>query len=413
MRDLLQLKPGGNSAAPTPVRTKGRHGGPEHTSSVDRPGEIAAPPLAHELTHVMQRRGPASLQRTEGNGLPAGRAHITRRDIQFRLDRPTPAEIDASPAVVLTSGGLHALNMIRTSFQTNPDLVTELEGHASIEGAANYNHDLSIRRARYIARLIGMGRVRDIPGSEHTCPGVENGIYGCGSTDAHTAAIPTDRRVQVALFTPPSATRSGVHASGATPGPTAQPAPAPTPGITGHSGSTARASNASNQGGISQGNNYQWHHYLTSRSSSDPFYENIIQMVASYTRQFHRDGRQGWELQIPVQLQLSLTTGVITLAGGGQVSYTWPIARDNTPAHRPRGQVSVFGQFLVGSPIANLEAPNSASLQLQNATGAQIGWTPYKWFMVGGQGAIGTTLQTNGPASFDYGGVIFLQVNTP
>jgi Domain of unknown function (DUF4157) len=498
VRDLLQLKPSGNSSAPTPVRTKGRHGGPgtqkacagggsDRASSTGRPGEIPAPDLvnevisspgqsldnqtrtffesrigydfgqvrvhtdekaarsagmvnalaytvgkdvvfgsgqynpataggkrllAHELTHVMQQRGQESLQRTAGNGLMGGNALTTTWDIQFRLNKPAPAEMDASTAMVLTSSGLSSLNMIRGAFQMNQDLQTQLEGHASGEEAADHSYDLSVRRARYIARQIGMGRVRDIPGSEHTCPGVENGIYGCGSTDAHTPANPVDRRVQVALFTPPSATRSGVHAGGTPAGPTAQPGPAPTRGITGHSECRTPAFCGPNQWGISDGRSYL-HHFLTSRGSSGPLNEYIIQEVASYTRQLHGDGSQGWELQIPVQFQVSLTTGIISVAVGVQMSYVLPLARDNTSEHRAHGQASVFGQALVGTPIANLAAPYSASLQLQGAVGGQIGWTPHKWFMLGGQGTVGVTWQTNGPTSIDVGGVIFVQVNTP
>jgi hypothetical protein len=358
--------------------------------------------LAHELTHVVQQSGAIGrkIQRQEREGGMGQFTLTTNWDIQFLQNKPSPAEMTAAPASVLTASGLSSLNMIRNSFQTNPNLEAELEGNASIEGTQEDNQALSVRRARYIGRQLGIGRIHDVPGGSHTCARAEDGIYGCGTANAHAEINPHDRRVKVSMFTPTPAARPTFPSGGGT-------VPGVTPGSTGtRQSGTGQTETPS--GGTTEGNQVSvqpgiggvGHTYLTPRGATDPVAEAIFQLGLAFTHQFASRYPRHVELQGLVQVQISLSTGTISIAGGSQLSYVLPFANNHL-------QWSAFAQALLGSPTNA-----AASLQFQPSIGTQLVVTPSlsnPWFQFGGQGSTGFTLQTGGPQSFDYGGGVFIQ----
>jgi len=359
--------------------------------------------LAHELTHVVQQSGSVGrkIQRQERQGGMSQLTLTTNWDIQFLNNKPSPSEMTAAPVSVLTASGLGSLNMIRGSFLMNPNLEAELEGNASIEGTPESNQALSIRRARYIGRQLGIGRIHDVPGETHACARAEDGIYGCGTANAHAEINPLDRRVKVSMFTPTLTTRPTFPGSGGT-------APGISPGPTG-TGQTATGqtetpsssgTTAGNQISVQPGFGGVGHTYLSPSSATDPAAEAVVQLGLAFTHQFASRDPGHVELQGLVQLQISLTTGTVSIAGGSQLSYVVPFANDYL-------QWSAFVQALIGTPFNP-----AASFQFQPSIGTQIVVTPSlsnRWFQFGGQASSGFTLQTGGPQSFDYGGGVFIQ----
>lgn len=206
---------------------------------------------------------------------------------------------------------------------------------------------------------------------------------------------PTDAPIACKPCSTGNRTRSGAANGGGTGAAASQ-------GSTGQSTSSPTTvaandlSSGSNQWSGSAGMGFVEHKYLTQPGATDPAREAVVQLVGAYTRQFHADGKNGLELQTPAQLQVSLTTGHVSVAGGGQLSYVIPFA-DN------QWQWSAFAQVLGGYDITG------SSVQLQPAVGTQISFQPRKWMQVSAQGSSGGTAQTNGPASLDYGGAITIQ----
>lgn len=346
--------------------------------------------LAHELAHVMQQRGGGPLQRKEkGSSLLEGRALSLKWDIQFQHDKPGPAEMGATPSAVLTAKGLSWLELVRSSLQNNTAQEAELEGNASIEGSVDHNYELSVRRAQYIARLIGAGRVSDLPGEEHTCPKVGPGLYACGSTKAKSKLDPADRRVQVALFTPPADNKLSL------PGPQPEPVPVPVPVP---KPDPQAAPGTSWQRGIGVAYAYTRHHYFGAQGSN-PGDEHQLQLSGALTYQHHGKNKRGWELGPLVQLQYSLTTNTLTIAGGAQGAYVIPLINDKL-------QIGAIAQVLFGSPLYGAHS----SLQIQPVAGLQIQWTPKDWLQITGQFTGGLTGQTDGPNTADYGPTVQLSV---
>lgn len=335
--------------------------------------------IAHELAHVVQQRAHASVQ-LEDAGLLGGNVLTMDWDVQFKLDRPTPAEMSADPATVLTEGGMSILGLVQSTMATNPTLDAELEGNASIEGPPQHNQELSERRARYLARRIGVARVRNVPNRPHMCTPLEDGLYGCGTLHAHSTIDPSDRRVHVSMFTPPTGGRPPV--------PVPDPIPHPH-GVT---------PTGSNQWSASAGIGYTRHAYFSQPGAHDPIDEAVLQVVGAYTRQFHREGKRGFELQTPIQLQVSLTTGTVSVAGGGQLSYVLPFGNN-------KWQWSAFAQTLAGGAFGS----QSSSVQFQPSVGTQIQFQPLKWLQLQAQASAGLTVQTGGPNSADFGGIFVIQ----
>ncbi|ASU33914.1 eCIS core domain-containing protein [Mucilaginibacter xinganensis] len=358
--------------------------------------------LAHELTHVVQQSGSIGrkIQRQERQGGMSQFTLTTNWDIQFLNNKPSPAEITAAPSAVLTASGLGSLNMIRNSFLANPNMEAELEGNASIEGTPENNQALSIRRARYIGQQLGIGRIHDVPGGSHTCARAEDGIYGCGTANAHSEINPLDRRVKVSMFTPTPAARPAFPSgSGTIPGITPAPPATGQPAI-GQPATPSGGTEAGNQISVQPGFGGVGHTYLGPSSATDPAAEAVVQLGLAFTHQFASRYPRHVELQGLVQLQISLSTGTVSIAGGSQLSYVVPFAHNHL-------QWSAFVQALIGSPFNP-----AASFQFQPSIGTQLVVTPslsHSWFQFGGQGSTGFTLQTGGPQSVDYGGGVFIQ----
>ncbi len=298
-------------------------------------------------------------------------------DIQFKLNHPTLEEMTAEPSAVLTESGIASLNLV-LGMLADPSRDAELEGNASIEGAPDYNQQLSERRAQYIARLIGAARVRDVPQRKHMCTSMGSGLYACGTLHAHGSVDPADRRVQVSMFTPPDRVQTAVPFV---------PATAAAQGTT----APEKAAESSTQWSLGGGPGYIAHRYLLGASPSDPVNEAVFQIVGAYTLQRHAEGKAGPEWQTPVQLQISLTTGQVSLATGEQLSYVVPFGNN-------KWQWSAFAQLLGGVAYGS----GTASLQFQPASGTSITFQPRKWLQLSGVAAGGLTLQTGGPQSVDW-----------
>ena len=347
--------------------------------------------IAHELAHVLQQSRHTSVQLEGADGLPGGGVLTTSWDIQFQLNHPAPQEMNAAPSAVLTESGVSSLGLVRSAFQMNPMLDAELEGNASLEGPPDYNQALSARRARYIAGLIGVGRARDLPGGEHMCARIEGGVYACGTSHAHAKVDPADRRVHVAMFVPPAPMKRSF--SGAQ-----QESPATPPATAGGTTAEKKDDDSPNQLSASAGIGYTGHKFLSTPGATDKANEAVVQIVAAYTRQLHPSGKSGLELQTPVQLQVSLTTGAVSLAGGVQLSYVIPF-------HHEQWQWSAFGQVLGGGAFGS----GSSSAQFQPSLGTQITFQPKKWLQLSAQISGGGTVQSSGPNSLDFGGVFVIQ----
>ena len=191
------------------------------------------------------------------------------------------------------------------------------------------------------------------------------------------------------------ASGSGATAPGVSPGPTV-------------TGSTGTGQTGTSAGGTTPGNQFSGqlglgavgHSYLTTPSATDPAGEAVIQLGAALTHQFASRYSHHFELQGLAQLQISLSTGTVSIAGGGQLSYVVPFASDHL-------QWSAFVQALIGTPFNP-----AASFQFQPSIGTQLVVTPSlanRWFQFGAQASSGFTVQTGGPQSFDYGGGLFIQ----
>ena len=372
--------------------------------------------LAHELTHVVQQRNHRSVQMDKAD--KGDQVLTTNWDVQFQLNKPSAEEMSGDPASVLTPAGLSSLKLVQAAFQSNPALEAELEGNASIEGPPAFNTQLSINRARYLARIIGIGRVAGVPGRKHDCTQIEEGLYGCGTMHAHPTIDPEDRRVHFSMFAPPAPglRTPGPIGGGTGAGGAKKPDDVKKPDETKKTDDTKKVDEAKKQGkpegsaesgpatstqwsgGLSTG--FTAHSYLTTPGPGDPANEAVVQLIGAYTYQRHREGKKGLELGVPVQLQVSLQTGVVSLAGGGQLSYVIPFGNN-------KWQWGAFAQVLLGEAIDFRGV--SASTQFQPSAGTQIMFQPKKWLQLGAQATAGVTVQTSGPASVDYGGAFIIQ----
>ncbi len=160
----------------------------------------------------------------------------------------------------------------------------------------------------------------------------------------------------------------------------------------------------SNQANFAIGVGYATHHYLSHRDPSDPHKEWVMQVVASYTRQFHKQNVHGIELSAVVQGQQSLTTGTPSFGTGFQAAYVQPLLHNKL-------QLSWFFQTLLVVPIT---APTHSGAQFQPASfGGSIMYQPKDWLLLGAQASGGLTVQKRAPYSFDGGYMAFIQVNFP
>ena len=117
-------------------------------------------------------------------------------DVLFEHNLP------ATPAGGTTAAGASMLEWVVEHLQSDPTLQVRLVGHASSEGTAAQNMQLSIRRARAVYTALaakGLGaRVMDFVGGEDPagCKRLEFGIWACGATQAATdQVVAADRKV--------------------------------------------------------------------------------------------------------------------------------------------------------------------------------------------------------------------------
>jgi hypothetical protein len=137
-------------------------------------------------------------------------------------------------------------------------------------------------------------------------------------------------------------------------------------------------------------------HVYTSPRGSAPLTEWLSQSQVALTRQYHGKDQSGWEHQNFLQAQYSLTTGQWTVGIGSQLSYVFAL-----PANL---QLSFWGQLMEG---ANLTVGGT---QTQLAAGSQFVWQPREWLGIGGQAGLGPTIQSSGPSTIDFSGLIFIQI---
>jgi outer membrane protein OmpA-like peptidoglycan-associated protein len=381
--------------------------------------------IAHELAHVLQQQRTGPTLQLQGDGTHGlGSVLTVNWDVHFQQNHPTATELGADASAVLTPAGIGDLTMVQRMLLNDPLMQAQLEGSASVEGQPADNLSLSSRRAQWIGRHIGIFRVHDAPGHPSDCaPGVISGEYACGSTHASAAVDPNDRRVTVRMFRPPG-TLATPPTSPTTPGttpttpgttpttpgttpttpgttPTTPGTTPTTPGMTPTTpgtapGTTTAPPTSGNQFGLQGGIGYTRHFYTTGATPRDPLREWVVQVVAGYTHQFHGKDQSGFELQLPIQAQYSLTTRQWTIVGGAQLSYAIAL-----PANL---QASFFAQLVGGGNVT------AGGYQIQPALGAQFQWQPVDWLSLAAQLSPGYTGGIGGPSSFDLGGVFVITI---
>jgi hypothetical protein len=129
-------------------------------------------------------------------------------DVLFEHNLPAKPEGGTSAA------GAATLAWIVEHLQADPTLQVRLVGHASSEGTADQNLQLSARRARSVQAALaakGLGaRIMDFVGGEDPvgCKRLEFGMWACGAGQAAAGeARPEDRKVAVTFLrnAPPQA----------------------------------------------------------------------------------------------------------------------------------------------------------------------------------------------------------------
>jgi outer membrane protein OmpA-like peptidoglycan-associated protein len=121
-------------------------------------------------------------------------------DVLFEFNQPGKQEGG------MTAAGAQTLDWAIEHLQADPTLQVRLVGHASSEGTADANLQLSMRRARAVnsalqAKALG-ARVMDFVGGEDPagCKRLEFGIWACGDSQAATGADAADRKVRLTFL---------------------------------------------------------------------------------------------------------------------------------------------------------------------------------------------------------------------
>jgi outer membrane protein OmpA-like peptidoglycan-associated protein len=115
--------------------------------------------------------------------------------------------LPAKPEGGTSAAGAAKLTWIVEHLQADPTLQVRLVGHASSEGTADQNLQLSARRARSVQAALaakGLGaRIMDFVGGEDPvgCKRLEFGMWACGAGQAAAGeARPEDRKVAVTVL---------------------------------------------------------------------------------------------------------------------------------------------------------------------------------------------------------------------
>ena len=127
--------------------------------------------------------------------------------IQFDHDLPSTKD----PQGGLTAEGQASISTIALLLSSDPTLQVRLVGHASSEGDAPHNLELSKRRARLVTKKLKelqlWSRIVDpIPsdGVSDGCSKVEFGVWACGDQKAPAGEVrPEDRKVDVTFLRNP------------------------------------------------------------------------------------------------------------------------------------------------------------------------------------------------------------------
>lgn len=122
-------------------------------------------------------------------------------DVLFEHNQP------ATPQGGMTAAGASTLGWVVEHLEADPTLQVRLVGHASSEGTADQNLQLSMRRARAVYAALdakGLGtRVMDFVGGEDPagCRRLEFGMWACGATQAAPGdPRPEDRKVAMTFL---------------------------------------------------------------------------------------------------------------------------------------------------------------------------------------------------------------------
>jgi outer membrane protein OmpA-like peptidoglycan-associated protein len=122
-------------------------------------------------------------------------------DVTFEYDQP------AKPPGGMTADGTATLDWVVKHLQSDSTLQVRLIGHASAEGGAEHNLQLSMRRARAVYAALdsqGLGaRVMDFVGGADPagCKRMEFGMWACGASQAAAGeGRPEDRKVTVTFL---------------------------------------------------------------------------------------------------------------------------------------------------------------------------------------------------------------------
>jgi hypothetical protein len=126
--------------------------------------------------------------------------------VTFEHDRPAPGTTKLPGNV--TTEGTQAIESILSWLKLDPTLRVRLVGHASAEGEATHNLELSKRRVQLVRdRITAAGFAKQIAdpflsdGNEQGCTAMGAGLWACGDQRATPGEVrPEERRVDVTFI---------------------------------------------------------------------------------------------------------------------------------------------------------------------------------------------------------------------